>query len=154
MKWLVLGLGNPLAGADGFGPAVIARLRRESPPDGAHFVDAHTDLLAHLHRFEHFDRVVLVDTVLDGRGGVAVIDEAEFSHWDDRSGGVHQLSPLAAVKLFRRLYPATAARITLVAHFVPEHAFGLRPGTATVQAAADLVRRVCSAPTPVTLPPS
>jgi hypothetical protein len=79
MKWLVLGLGNPLAGADGFGPAVIARLRRAAWPDGADFVDAHTDLLAHLHRFEHFDRVVLVDTVLDDRGGVAVIDEAEFS---------------------------------------------------------------------------
>ena len=139
-KWLVLGLGNRLAGADGFGPAVIGRLRRAARPDGADFVDAHTDLLAHLHRFEHVDHVVLVDTVLDSRGGVAIVDEAEFSQWDDRSGGVHQLSPLAAVKLFRRLHPEAATRISLVAHFVREDEFGLPPGTATVQAAADLVR--------------
>lgn len=146
MKWLVLGLGNPLAGADGFGPAVIARLRRESPPDGAYLVDAHTDLLAHLHRFEQVDHVFLVDTVLDDRGGVAMVDEAEFSQWDDRSGGVHQLSPLAAVKLFRHLHPEAATLITLVAHFVPEHAFALQPGATTVQAAADLILGACSAP--------
>jgi hydrogenase maturation protease len=139
MRWLVLGLGNPLAGADGFGPAVIERVRDAGAPDGVELIDAHTDLLAHLHRFAEADEVMLVDAVLDERGGVALVDEEEFSRWDDTSRGAHQVSPLAAVKLFRRLHPAAAARIRLVAHFVREEDFGRKPDRAAIRAAAGLL---------------
>jgi hydrogenase maturation protease len=143
MRWLVLGLGNALAGADGFGPAVIARLRRTPGLDGVALVDAHTDLLAHLDRFDAADDVLLIDTVLDDRGGVALVDEDEFSAWDHTSRGAHQVSPLAAVKLFRRLHPGAATRIRLVAQFVREQDFSLPPDDDAVTTAADLIRRVC-----------
>ncbi len=46
---LVLGLGNPLLGEDGFGSAVIELLRRRPDrPAAVDLVDAHTDLLAQL----------------------------------------------------------------------------------------------------------
>jgi hydrogenase maturation protease len=140
MQWLVLGLGNSLSGADGFGPAVIERLRADGVPDGVELVDAHTDLLGHLHRFVEADEVVLVDVVLDARGGLAVVDEQEFSSWDDTSRGAHQVSPLAAVKLFRRLHPGAATRIRLVAHFVREEEFGREPDDDVVLEAAASLR--------------
>jgi hydrogenase maturation protease len=140
MRWLVLGLGNPLAGADGFGPAVIARLREAGVPDGVELVDAHTDLLGHLHRFVEADEVVLVDVVLGGAGEVAVVKEEEFSGWDHTSVGAHQVSPLAAIKLFRRLHPEASTRVRLVAHFVREEEFRLSPNDAAILDAADVVR--------------
>ena len=117
LTWLVVALGNPQQGADGFGPAVADRLRRtRGLPDGVDLVDAHTDLLAHLERFAQYDRVVLVDAVLGGeRGQVAVVDEETFAPWDERSPGSHSVSPLVAVKLFRQLHPASRTRILLVA---------------------------------------
>jgi hydrogenase maturation protease len=144
MRWLVLGLGNPLAGADGFGPAVIARLREAGVPDGVELVDAHTDLLAHLHRFVEADEVVLVDAVLGGHDGVALVGEDEFSGWDHSSVGAHQVSPLAVIKLFRRLHPEASTRVRLVAHFVREEKFRLSPDDAAIRDAGDVVRRcVC-----------
>jgi hydrogenase maturation protease len=140
MNWLVLGLGNSLAGADGFGPAVIARLREASGLDGVELVDAHTDLLAHLHRFAEAEEVLLVDAVLDGRGGVALVDEEEFSGWDDTSRGAHQISPLAVVKLFRRLHPDAATRIRLLGHFVREEDFARQPGDESIRAAIALLK--------------
>jgi hydrogenase maturation protease len=140
MRWLVLGLGNPLAGADGFGPAVIARLREAGVPDGVELVDAHTDLLGHLHRFVEADEVVLVDAVLGGRGDVAVVEEEEFSGWDHTSPGAHQISPLAAVKLFRRLHPGERTRIRLVAQFVREEDFGRQPGEETIRAGVAILK--------------
>jgi hydrogenase maturation protease len=142
MKWLVLGLGNPLAGADAFGPAVVARLQRAGDLDGVELVDTHTDLLAQLHRFAEADEVVLVDAVLDNRDGVALVDEEEFSGWDDTSRGAHQISPLAAVKLFRRLHPEATARIRLIAHFVREEDFGREPREAAVRAAVALLKEL------------
>jgi hydrogenase maturation protease len=140
MRWLVLGLGNSLAGADGFGPAVVERLREAGGLAGVELVDAHTDLLAHLPRFAEAEEVVLIDAVLDERGGVALVEEAEFSAWDDTSRGAHQISPLAAVKLFRRLHPDAATRIRLLGHFVREEDFARQPGDEHVGAAAALVR--------------
>jgi hydrogenase maturation protease len=144
MHWLVLGLGNSLAGADGFGPAVVARLREGGGLDGVELVDAHTDLLAHLHRFAEAEEVVLIDAVLDDREGVALVDEAEFSDWDDTSRGAHQISPLAVVKLFRSMHPDAATRIRLVAQFVRAEDFGRQPGEEPARTAAALIRAYVS----------
>ncbi len=149
-KWLVLGLGNRLAGADGFGPAVVEELAAVGDlPHGVELVDAHADLLGSLDRFEGRDQVVLVDAVLDANGsGVGVFEEDVFSRWETRSTGVHGLSAIMAVKLFRRLQPpadpALPGRpcITLVACRVTEAHF-LRPlDPAIVEAGADAVRGV------------
>jgi hydrogenase maturation protease len=140
-KWLVLGLGNRLAGADAFGPAVIERLRAaRAADDDVELVDAHTDLLAYLHRFPAHDEVVLIDAVLDDRGGVACIDEDTFAGWDGRMSGAHAMSPVAVVKLFWQLHPEAATRFTLVAHFVQEATFGHAPDTGAVNAAVTVVQ--------------
>ena len=141
LKWLVAALGNPQQGADGFGPAVADRLRRtRALPDTVDLVDAHTDLLAHLDRFADYDRVVLVDAVLDsGRAGVAVFDEDALARWDERAPGCHSLSPLVAVKLFRQLYPASRTRIQLVALCVDAIRLGAGVAADSIDAGAQAV---------------
>jgi hydrogenase maturation protease len=147
-NWLVLGLGNPLADADGFGPAVIDALRASPDlPAGVELIDVHTDLLNYLDRLVGRDRVVLVDAMLSASASdVAVFDEGVFATWDDRSTGAHAMSALAAVKLFRRLYQPPGAppfehpRITLVAYQVHERDFSRPLPPEVVQAGAEAVR--------------
>jgi len=134
---LVLGLGNPLLGEDGFGSAVIELLRRRPDlPAAVDLVDAHTDLLAQVETLGSYDEVVLVDVVIGAGhpGDVEVVDEATFMRWPETSPSCHQISPLLAVKLFRALHPQAATRITLVAL----HAEVVRaaPGVATSVVAA------------------
>jgi hydrogenase maturation protease len=115
---LVLGLGNPLVGEDGFGSAVIELLRQRPDLSAAvDLVDAHTDLLAQVETLGSYDEVVLVDVVIGAGhpGDVAVVDEETFMRWPETSPSCHQISPLLAVKLFRALQPQAATRITLVA---------------------------------------
>jgi hydrogenase maturation protease len=155
---LVLGLGNQLAGDDGFGSAVIAALlQRPDLPAGVDVVDAKTDLLAQLDTFDSYDEVVLVDVVLgatgastpDGEGGaragnVSVVDEATFGGWPETSPSCHQISPLLAVKLFRALHPDATTRITLVALHADE--VRLAPGVerSAVDAGSEAVIRLVS----------
>jgi hydrogenase maturation protease len=136
-RWLVLGLGNPLLGEDGFGSAVIELLRQRPGLSAAvDLVDAHTDLLAQVETLGSYDEVVLVDVVIGGGhpGVVEVVDEETFMRWPETSPSCHQISPLLAVKLFRALQPQAATRITLVAL----HADAVRaaPGVATSVVAA------------------
>jgi hydrogenase maturation protease len=127
-RWLVLGLGNPLAGDDAFGPAVVAALGRHA---GIHAIadvrEAGTDLLGEFETLGHYEDVILVDAVIGGgrEGEVAVVEEAVFAGWPDASPGGHSVSPLVAVKLFRRLRPEARTRIRLVAL----HADELRVGS-------------------------
>jgi len=144
-KRLVLGLGNPLVGEDGFGNAVIETLRQRSDlPDAVDLIDAGTDLLAHVDTLGSYDEVVLVDVVVsDGRAGtVEVIQEETLTGWPDTSPSCHHVSPLLAVKLFRALHPQAATRIRLVAlHAETLHA---TPGVASsaVAAGAEAVVRL------------
>ena len=149
-NWLVLGLGNPLADADGFGPAVVDALR-VSPdlPDGGELIDVHTDLLNYIDRLVGRDCVVLVDAMLSASSpGVVVFDEETFSTWEQRSTGVHGMSALAAVKLFRRLYqpadapPFARPRIALVAYLVHETDFSRPLAPEVIRAGAEAVRAV------------
>lgn len=114
---LVLGLGNPLAGDDGFGPRVIERLQG-APPADAHLVDAHTDLLSWIEEFAGYQLVVLIDAFLapaTPAGEVVVLTEEQLAGFPDASPSIHQLSPLMALRLFRQLYPDARTRIVLVA---------------------------------------
>ena len=114
---LILGLGNRLLGDDGFGAAVVSALRRRGCDASADVRCAGTDLLDEIESFHRYEEVILVDAVLGAGtpGTVAVLDESIFGAWTERSEGAHQMSPLLAVKIFRRLYPASATRIRLVA---------------------------------------
>jgi hydrogenase maturation protease len=145
---LVAGLGNPLAGSDGFGAAVVARLRRHgSPPAGVSLVDAGTDLIGHLDAFLAYDHVVLVDVVMGaGRpGDVVTVEEDVFGGWPESAASCHHLSPLVAVKLFRALHPQAATRVTLVGHCADEIALGPGLPEAAVVAGAAAVTRLLAA---------
>ena len=139
---LVLGLGNSLSGADAFGPAVVESLRGAADlPSSVRLIDAHTDLLAYIDQFAQYDRVILVDAVISpSEGGVATCDERAFSGWDDSSPGAHELSPLMAVKLFRRLGPSQGPEITLVAHLILEDDFRRPPTNSEIAAGVAAVR--------------
>jgi hydrogenase maturation protease len=135
---LILGLGNPLSGDDGFGAQVLEFLHLDetgSQP-GISLVDAHTDLLNHLESFVAHDRVVLIDAILDPEkklgqtGQVVVLHEEKFRSWSEASPSVHQMSPLLAVKLFRQLYPAAQTQISLVGLLVDRLTHASRYATA------------------------
>jgi hydrogenase maturation protease len=121
-KTLVIGLGNSLIGDDAFGSGVVERLRSADPDTLPHaeLVDAHTDLLALIDRFLSYERVVLVDAILDpseklgSHGRVVLVDEESMVTWSEASPSAHQYSPLLAVRLFRSLNPSATTRIFLV----------------------------------------
>ena len=127
-KVLILGLGNPLSGDDGFGARVLDLLHRngtEFLPDVT-LVDAHTDLLNHIESFAAYDRVVLVDAILDPEnmlgkpGQIVVLHEKDFLAWSEASSSAHQMSPILSVKLFRQLYPAAQTQIILTGLLVDQ----------------------------------
>lgn len=59
---LVLGLGNPLRGDDGVGPAVIAALHSQGAPAGVTLLDGGTAGLEMLLLWEGYARVIVVDS--------------------------------------------------------------------------------------------
>jgi hydrogenase maturation protease len=126
-KTLLLGLGNPLSGDDCFGSQVIERLQNEAelPPDVT-LINAHTDLLNYLEDFAKYDRVILIDAILDTErklgepGRVLLMEEASFQSWPEESQSVHQMSPLLATKLFRTLHPEAQTKIILVGLLVDQ----------------------------------
>jgi hydrogenase maturation protease len=141
-----MALGNPLAGSDGFGGAVLARLREGGNlPTDVVLVDADTDLVGHIDALHAYDEVVLVDAVVGtGRAGdVAVFDEQTLGAWPEAGASCHHLTPVVAVKLFRTLYPQAPTRVTLVGLCVEEISFasGL-PDEAVAAGAAEVIRLV------------
>jgi hydrogenase maturation protease len=59
---LVIGIGNPDRGDDGFGPAVARRLRGQAPP-GVRVVERRGDVLAMIADWEGCAAVVIVDAI-------------------------------------------------------------------------------------------
>jgi len=115
---LVIGLGNPLAGDDGFGPAVLRRLQEIGLPGDVDAVPSCTDLLDHIDCFLGYEAVVLVDALTGTSaplGTVDRVDESTLLAWRAPSTSAHRLSPVEALRVFRALVPRAATRITLVA---------------------------------------
>ncbi|HYK91387.1 MAG TPA: hydrogenase maturation protease [Acidobacteriota bacterium] len=123
-KNLVIGLGNSLSSDDAFGTLVLDRIARagHSFPLEADLINADTDLINWIDRFQEYSHVILVDTVLDAddslgrRSEVIALEEKDCTAWPETSPSAHQMSPIAAVRLFRKLYPQADTRITLVAY--------------------------------------
>jgi hydrogenase maturation protease len=135
---LILGLGNPLAGDDSFGAIVVEALARVPLP-AADVAAVHTDLLGWIDRFENYERVILVDALLDPdgpAGEVSVLTEAQLASFPDASPSVHQMSPLLALRLFRQLYPGAKTEVVLVALRTREIRIpGCRPPEPSISAA-------------------
>jgi hydrogenase maturation protease len=92
---LVVGIGNPDRGDDGFGAAVIARLRGHVPP-AVRLAARSGDILGLIDEWDGFDAVVLIDAA------------APIA----RTGRVHRLDPTAGPLPIGWSVPST-------------HAFGL-----------------------------
>jgi len=74
----VIGVGNPLAGDDGIGIALIGELEREGVPPGVELIDGGSGGLTLLTLLEGAARAILVDALEMGRaaGAVAGFDYA------------------------------------------------------------------------------
>ena len=115
---LLIGLGNPLAGDDGFGPAVVSRLVQQGLGPDVEVVPQCIDLLGQIDTFAAYQAVVLVDAVLGGGappGTVATVQESTHLRWEARSTSAHRLAPGEALRVFRALAPEATTRISLVA---------------------------------------
>jgi hydrogenase maturation protease len=149
-KWLIAGLGNPLLGPDGFGPAVIRHLRQHpSLPSGTVLEESQPDLLACFDRFGTFHGVVVVDAVLGrGRREVTVVGEDTFTAWSAASPDAHTVSPLLAVKLYRALHPRERTRFVLVGLVVDRIDSASRVSSGEVEAAVEAVLRIIRSDAP------
>jgi hydrogenase maturation protease len=148
---LIVALGNPLVGQDGFGASVLqALVHDDEVPTLADLVDAHTDLLGQIDRFRDYPLVVLIDAVLGASpvGAVSLFEEADLARWPDASPGVHQISPLLAVRLFRTLHPKAETTCVVLVGLgvdrVERGAEGVEPRA--VSAAVHMVRRLVGVP--------
>ncbi len=119
---LVIGLGNTLSGDDGFGSLVVERLRRDHAGEleACDLLEGHTDLLARIDSFRHYERVMLVDVLLDPQsrrvpiGSVIVLGETDLQAFPVSGSGPHSLSPLLALKLYRRIYGENRPEFSLI----------------------------------------
>lgn len=62
-KILIIGLGNSLAGDDGFGPYMVDYLKRQPIPHGVKVIEGGTDAFALLTDLERAEYVILLDVV-------------------------------------------------------------------------------------------
>jgi hydrogenase maturation protease len=147
----VIALGQPAAGDDGVGPAVLARLRARGAPPGVELLEAgEASALVEWARFP--GTVVIVDALLGGRPGALLrlaAEDLEASALSPLS--THGLSVGGALALARSLAPGELSpRIEIVgiAIAAPDRwAARLSPPVAAaVDAAADLVLALAGAP--------
>ncbi len=148
----MIALGNPLAGDDAFGPRVLECLLQEKvDPSRVDLLDAHTDLLGAIGRFSDYGLVVLIDAVLDPAGNagkpgeVVTVGEEDVGSWPNHSPGIHRMSPLLGLRLFRTLHPDAPTRIILVLLCVGSGEIlsaGGFANDATVARGAEAVRRI------------
>jgi hydrogenase maturation protease len=88
-KLLVLGIGNPLLSDDGFGPAVLARVRRQiGEKDGVEFVDVSTGSLRLAEEIADHEQVVLIDAFATGEAEPGTMYELILTD----TGGTYHLS--------------------------------------------------------------
>jgi hydrogenase maturation protease len=101
---VVVGLGQPFAGDDGVGPAVVAALG----PCPAHVtVWSTSNALDLTDVMQHAQRVVVVDAALDAgpAGTVRVLDEGALMAGETRPVSSHAVGVRDAVMLARAIHP-------------------------------------------------
>jgi hydrogenase maturation protease len=132
---LVIGLGNPLMGAEGIGWHVAQRLSGDPRlPAGAEVICGGTDLLRYADRIEESRRVIVVDALRDdaepgsvwsfeapgdpsGAGAIACQQvSSQLPPLDNRQDNAHCLSAVQAIQLLRMTVPAL---ITLLGISIP-----------------------------------
>ena len=111
----VIGLGEPMAGDDGAGPAVVRHLRRMGVPPGIELIETR-DATAVLEALGGSERVVVVDAVVGAgpAGRAFVIDPAAISGGALRSISSHGVGLAETLALAALLEPEAAGRVRLV----------------------------------------
>lgn len=102
---LIVGIGNPLAGDDGVGWHLAARLREHPRLPADVEILQGCDMLALEEELRDRPLVLLIDALLDNDGPCGrLVPIDDFSALDTRTGSVHHLPPGQAVALLRGLY--------------------------------------------------
>jgi hydrogenase maturation protease len=128
-RTLIIGLGNPLMGDEGIGSHVAEALALDPRlPKDVSVLHGGTDLLRLADKMAGYDRIMLVDAVLDPQypGRIEIYDD-DFSRLKDRQDNAHQLSIVQGVELLRLSSPELkGAQFTLILVDVP--GAGFSPG--------------------------
>jgi hydrogenase maturation protease len=104
-KTLILGLGNPILTDDGVGIRVVHALRARTLPAGVFFAEAGVGGLRLLETIAGYERVILVDAILnpEGRPGEICLLGPQDLRTSLHSGSAHDLSFSDALELGREL---------------------------------------------------
>jgi hydrogenase maturation protease len=108
---LVVGFGNPLAGDDGAGPAVIERLVRAGLPPGLRAEEGGQDSLRLPSLWRGERRVFLVDALVRGAepGAIHRVDHEHLLGIPQRHGTAHQLSLPESLRWLALAFPEMGA---------------------------------------------
>jgi hydrogenase maturation protease len=140
---LVVGVGNPLRGDDGAGPAVADRLRGRVPDD-VEVACERGDLAELLERLEGRDRVVVIDAAVGaGPPGRIVRFDASAAALPSSldAGSTHGLGLAAALELLR-VQGRLPARVVVYAIAGASFAPGAELTPAVAHAVTDVAARV------------
>jgi hydrogenase maturation protease len=116
MRVLVLGVGNPLMGDDGFGLALLEHLRRSREwPDGVTLMDGGTWGMNLLPAIEDADALLILDAIDAGRdpGTLVVLQRGDLPRYVAQKLSPHQvdLRDVLALAELRGRLPAFAAAL-------------------------------------------
>jgi hydrogenase maturation protease len=142
MAVTVVGIGQPYAGDDGAGPAVVDALRTAGLPEGVRALEM-TDPADLVPLLEEDDDVIVVDAVVCGTAGhVVELDPSENDPAEPLAVSSHGVGVLQAIALARALTGGRhVARtrivgITIERPLLPSHRLSPKVAAAVPQATA------------------
>ena len=117
---LVIGLGQPAAGDDGVGVAVIVRLRAEGDVEGVAY-ETVAEASSLVERLQTGVPVIIVDALVGGgKPGDVVVLDSELVAGDARPLSTHGISVAQAISLARALAPESVSAMVRVIGVVIE----------------------------------
>ena len=131
-RLLIVGLGNPLMGDDGFGQAVVDGFKKSAPPDGVRVEVLAGDILGLADLWKGETDVWLVDAVSGGPipGSLRVLNHRQLLDLPANGSSAHRLSLSENLRWLLHARPEMAAisfRLYGVEIGTPHPELGLSP---------------------------